>query len=361
MGPGHSDGATDASGTGDDILRGYAGNDTMDGGSGNDRLEGGDGNDSVLGGDGNDTLWGGNDRDTLLGGLGDDVFLAYASDGDNGFLGGDGTDRILAMVDGANVGIDGNFDATNSIEVIDANGFANVSIYSVDAQAAFLDFSGPTLIDIAGIYGESNNDTIIGSLSADVIHGGTGDDSLDGGAGADTFGIEDGFGADTILGGEGGIDADTIHLAALTNAVSVIYNGDEAGTITDGVGTIDFSVIERIVFTELDDIADASATTTGVTIDGGESADSITGGDGDDHLIGDGTGPGAGPPFSGATRPLRQLRSPADRRRSTGSRSTTSAPEPATASTNRTGWTASTPATAPQTRTARSTWTMRAS
>ncbi len=65
---------------GDDTISGNGGDDLLDGGSGNDSLLGGDDNDQLLGGSGNDNLLGGEGNDRLVGGDGDDVLLG---DGDS--------------------------------------------------------------------------------------------------------------------------------------------------------------------------------------------------------------------------------------------------------------------------------------
>lgn len=155
---------------------------------------------------------------------------------------------------------------------------------------------------------ESGDDTLSGQAGDDTIMGYGGDDSLDGGDDADTFVIHDGFGNDTIVGGEGGTDTDTIDLSALGGAVTVTYTGDEAGTITDGTDTITFSEIEHLILTDSSDSVDGTGADNGInvsaedgddtiigsttnsdssdTIDGGAGNDVIVGGAGNDSLVG---------------------------------------------------------------------------
>ncbi|WP_299842085.1 Hint domain-containing protein [uncultured Roseovarius sp.] len=133
---------------------------------------------------------------------------------------------------------------------------------------------------------ETSNDTIAGGAGDDTIFGGTGDDSLSGGDDADIFFVEDGFGSDTIAGGEGGTDNDTIDLSNLSGPVTVTYSGDEAGTITDGTDTLSFSEIEKLTLTDHADVVDASSDSAGVDIDAAGGDDTITGGDGDDSIQG---------------------------------------------------------------------------
>ena len=105
--------------------------------------------------------------------------------------------------------------------------------------------------------------------------------------------MEDGFGNDTIAGGEGGTDSDTIDLSALTTGVTVTYSGTEVGTITDGTDTISFSEIESIDGSNQNDSLDAATDAGGATliahggddtIVGSTGADSISGGDGNDFI-----------------------------------------------------------------------------
>lgn len=136
--------------------------------------------------------------------------------------------------------------------------------------------------------GGAGSDTISGGAGNDTIAGGTGNDQLSGGDGADTFVVEDSFGTDTITGGEGGTDSDTIDASGMGAGVTVTYTGDESGTITDGTDTLTFSEIEHVTTTDNADIIDASATTGGVSASAGDGADTVTGGSGDDSLSGDG-------------------------------------------------------------------------
>lgn len=115
---------------------------------------------------------------------------------------------------------------------------------------------------------------------------GTGADTLHGEDDADTFIIEDSFGNDVVVGGEGGVDNDVIDHSAVTTGVTVTYTGDEAGTITDGTDTITFSEVEQIILTDQDDSLDGSADSAGMTVDGGAGNDTIEGGTGNDSLSG---------------------------------------------------------------------------
>ena len=146
-----------------------------------------------------------------------------------------------------------------------------------------------TIVGGAGddtIYGGEGDDSIAGDAGDDGLYGGIGDDTLNGGDDADTVFLEDNFGADTITGGEGGTDSDTLDASAVTTGVTAIFTGDEAGTISDGGDTATFAEMEALILTEADDTANASATSTGQTISGLGGDDTLTGGTGDDSLDG---------------------------------------------------------------------------
>ena len=123
------------------------------------------------------------------------------------------------------------------------------------------------LIDAAGgddtVTGSDGSDSIDGGDGADTLTGGAGDDLMDGGADADTFIITDGFGSDTVIGGDTfttGINYDTIDLSALSNPVVVTFDGPGSGTITDFVTgeVITFSGIEQLILTNNNDFVDAT-------------------------------------------------------------------------------------------------------
>ncbi|MDO6588167.1 Hint domain-containing protein, partial [Salipiger sp. 1_MG-2023] len=247
-----------------DTVRGGEGNDTIDGAAGDDSLAGDGGDDSLSGGDGNDTLTGGAGRDTILGGNGndsidggDDADSIDGGVGNDTLLGGAGNDTLLGGIGNDLIG--GGEDA-DSLEGGDG---------------------ADTLAGGAGA------DTLLGGTGDDSLLGGTGGDLLAGGDGADTIVQEDGFGADTITGGEGGADADLINLRALSAGATVVFSGDEAGTITDGTSAASFVETERLWLTEQADFLYASADSTGTSVAAGGGADTLTGGAGNDLLEGE--------------------------------------------------------------------------
>ena len=275
-------------------IRGTWRSETINGTEGNDVIYGEGGNDRINASDGNDVLVGGRGNDTLYGGAGDDTFIQNEGDGNDAFFGGEGTDTITRGAGDGDIGIAGNFGASNSIENIDAGGNDVVG----DWRSQTLDFSETDLEDVGQIRGEGGNDKITGTAGDDTIVGGRGSDTLNGGAGDDTFIQNEGDGNDAFFGGEGtdtitrGAGDGDIGIAGNFGASNSIENIDAGGN--DVVGdwrsqTLDFSE------TELEDVEQIrgeggndkiTGSSADDTISGGSGNDDLSGGAGDDVLIG---------------------------------------------------------------------------
>ena len=210
---------------GDDTVFGGYGADTIDGGSGDDWLFGGEGDDVLSGNDGADTLWGDTGNDTLSG-----------NDGDDKVIGGGGDDLVIGA-------------AGNDTLIGDNNPGDHGGMSAGDpAEPGY------------------GNDTLVLDGGNDIAYGGSGDD---------TFEIYDGFGNDTIIGGETGETAgDTIDGSAMAGGVNVVYTGDEMGTIGDGNATAGFEEIERLDLGSGDDHVEVLTSTTG-TVNGSDGFDTL--------------------------------------------------------------------------------------
>ena len=282
-------------GGGNDTLLGGSGNDTYFGGIGADSLGGGDGDDRLYGGEGNDTLVAGNNTglgDQLFGGAGNDVltdsFWNATLDG------GDGADLIYAGYGDAVIygGSSGSDNDTLSFALADDT--VNITVTGA-GSGSFADDDGDTgtFTGIESFVLTSGADTVDASASSGAVHitGGAGNDLLIGGAGADTLlGGNDadiffGHAGDSIVGGEGGVDNDTLVLNS-ADVASITYGGgtNEAGTVNFlGGGTLTFSQIETIIYTgQVDGTAGNDAMTIGFTDVNG---DQIDGSDGINDLI----------------------------------------------------------------------------
>ncbi|MBY6142265.1 Hint domain-containing protein [Leisingera daeponensis] len=293
-------------GEGDDTLRNSAGDDSLVGGTGNDSIVATDGNDTLEGGDGSDTMYGGNDDDLLLGGA--DADLMYGETGNDRLEGGDGDDVMDGgagadtLIGGLGADTISGGDGDDYIEGGDGDdslttGLGNDTLIGGAGNDTLRNSAGDdSLVGGSGddsIIATDGNDTLEGGDGADTMYGGNDDDLLVGGGGADemhgeadadTFKMSDGFGNDTLTGGEAGNDDDTVDVSGVTTGVTVTYTGDEAGTITDGTDTITFSEIELLKLTDQDDAVDASADSAGTTIDAGAGDDTVTFGAGDDSI-----------------------------------------------------------------------------
>ena len=305
---------------GDDTLIGGIGDDTLDGGAGNDSIVGGDGSDTVVDldgdniidtsgssprpdlgypglfsadtdpnndrdsvttGDGNDSITTGDDADTIVSGAGNDTIdagidadeidagdgddLITAGEGSDYVLGGDGNDTIYGGLgpsapDALNIPDDGSgpfgpdLVRDNGKDTLDG-GRGDDLIYGEDDNDLIMGGSGNDTLD-----GGIDDDTIYGGTGNDRIIGGQGADSLMGDADRDTFIINsrsDAFG-DTVDGGTDGNDVDTLNLRNLGAFQIVGETIDADGDSTSGTvnfldsdgnveGSLTFTEIERLI------------------------------------------------------------------------------------------------------------------
>ena len=156
-----------------------------------------------------------------------------------------------------------------------------------------------TSTDVDGndvIFGAGGADSIFGSDGNDSITGDGGDDTLDGSAGNDQFTWNNGDGSDMIDGGDG-TDVQTVNFAdsaAEGDMVTVTDGGggrvdvNRSAGATLGAFSLDVGTVETIELNLLDgdDVVDASASPIGLTINGGDGDDTITGSDLTDSISG---------------------------------------------------------------------------
>jgi len=315
---------------GDDVIDGGIGEDRLIGGEGADRLSGGDDADRLAGGDGVDTLDGGaaDDRldggpqaDQLRGGNGYDAYTIRSGEGKDTIADTDGRGRIdfvdandrtvaisgvgvadraaanrwsvllgggvevvatrnspltLTTPDGTQVVVDDERTGALGITLLpDIADQATTSTITGDRNTDKRDtLTGTSANDL--IDGGAEADTVLAGLGADRVKGGAGRDRLDGEAGDDV--LEGGAEADILEGG-GGRDrifadlASTLDpLAAIRAAIASggsptgaqgdwLSGGDDADVLIGGLGN--------------DGLA------------GGQGTDVLVGGVGDDSLLGD--------------------------------------------------------------------------
>ena len=299
----NDDSIFDPVGSNDDIIRAGGGNDTIEAGEGSDRVNAGDGDDvintdadvaaglpdlgfpsyqglpevpadpitdddldTVFAGAGNDTINTGDDADLIFGESGDDVINAGLDadeiDGGTGadsIIGGEGSDTILGGA-GADTIYGGLGPSLPDVTNIEDDLPGDLADPRPDNGRDVID--GGAGDDL--IFGEDDNDTIVGGAGNDTIDGGIDQDDMLGGDDRDTFvNVNQG---DVVDGGEGFTDApeDDFDTLDLTGAAensnpggSLNYvlddSNPENGTVffrdADGelTGTLEFTNIERVI------------------------------------------------------------------------------------------------------------------
>jgi Ca2+-binding RTX toxin-like protein len=320
---------------GNDSLRGGAGNDILNGEAGDDTLYGEEDDDTLNGGDGNDTLSGGEGSNTLNGNAGNDTFAAGA--GIDSYVGGAGVNTVsydgstgvggvgitIDLVDGGNgtgnaagdtfsdiqtvigtSGADFFVESNDAMAVKGGGGTDTVSYNRADAAvtASLADggtdgwAKGDSYVAIANLTGSDFADFLTGNTSRNTLSGGAGDDTFYGmintGSVADNY--DGGFGTDTLT--YANIDAKYSVTAVIDNdgnGTAKIYEGStlkqtdtfsamenvdtSSGNSTGGGGTV----------TTVNDEG-TSQETTGSSLTGNLSANTLVGTQSKDTISGDG-------------------------------------------------------------------------
>ena len=262
----HGDGENDLilGESGDDTVFGDAGSDTVEAGTGDDDVYGNTGNDLLKGQEGHDSIEGNAGQDTILGGVGNDSIIGGSSDEAQINAGGEVGDSIVGS-------------AGDDI-ILGDNG-------RIVGLTAFTDPRGGAGIDT--VFGGANHDTIFGGGSGDILNGDsavdsgndivvgdqgtktatqiTADHSTVAGSGGDDS-IFGSAGNDTLLGGDGN---DTVS----GDAGSDVAVGDN-GTVTVSGATVLRTETDEEAFGGDDQIT------------GGTESDVLLGGTGDDLLAG---------------------------------------------------------------------------
>ena len=246
---------TDHKGGGNDTVHGHAGNDVIFGGSGDDDLDGGTENDIMFGESGFDLISGGGHADLIMGGTEHDRIFGFRDEGYPGDI-TDGEDTIFGET--GNDFIRGNWED----DIIHGNAGADV------------------------IFGDFGNDTITGDTEPDLIFGGPDRDTIDAGTGNDIVFGDDGFvvwvnffdpdifdATDTpddhraigFIGGDADV-FDNVWNPAITDAALDALDADIRADADKNEKSLD--LIKTLV--------------NGLT----DGNDTITGGDGDDIVLG---------------------------------------------------------------------------
>lgn len=306
-------------------------------------IHGGDGDDTIIGGTGDDTLEGGAGDDTIV--LGDD----YGNDTVDGGTSFDGGNPPAEFTQLSNVIITSQFNPTTDTEYSFANGELEYMTSNVYAELTptgdvFSEYFANNP-DVQGVL-QIGNEVYINGVAyvvtaetgdfADIIYdAGNGPEVVPGNisvltltngadtiyahflaprsnedipAGAEILGYEFtnglGDGSDLLIGyNDLGLDDftaadvniyeeapeagyDILDASGDDDDQSLTFTDEETGTISNDTDTTDFDNFDEFVLGAGDDVADASATTTGTSISAGAGDDTLIGGTGDDTFDG---------------------------------------------------------------------------
>jgi Ca2+-binding RTX toxin-like protein len=232
----------------------FHGRDYLDGGAGDDRLTGGGGDDELDGGDGADVIWGdglqtdvvgsAHGNDVIRGGAGNDDIAG--SGGADFIEGGSGDDLIYGDADASQ--LDAQFHGNDTIDAGDGNdtvvggGGADL-ITGGNGLDILYGSDGDDRVDGGAdddvMYGEAGNDVLAGGAGADGLHGGDGDDRLEGGAGTDF--LSGGNGNDTYVFKAGDSPLTAQNAAELVSDSAgqdtVLFEGMSASAVTNVAAT----------------------------------------------------------------------------------------------------------------------------
>ena len=271
------------------VIFGTPGNDVLIGGDDDDQVFGGPGNDTIQGGGGNDELRGQGGDDSIDGGAGSDVVNGGA--GQNTLSGGAGDDLVQPI---------GSGDIADGGDGYDRAGFYNgPGAVTVDLRVAGPQFTGwqwVTLSNFENLSGTAFNDRLTGDDGANWLWGNVGDDTLSGLGGDDLLSVMSG---DSVV--DGGDGRDTLNLdgnGEFTYGVTVDLTRQGVAQST-GHGTVVLVSVEDVSGSEWADTLTAADGPDagngqhghgrpGHLLAGDLGADVITGGSGDDTLLGDG-------------------------------------------------------------------------
>ena len=286
--------------SGDNILNGLQGDDVIDGGAGIDEVYYINATKGV-----NVNLGSSNPQDTLSSGVDtllnieniqgssfDDTLIG--SSGDNKLSGNDGND-ILRGMDGNDILLGGKgnntLDGGEGFDIVDYSTLQRgITVDLNQMTNEILNVGNDTYINIEGIIGTIEQDTLIGNSSNNTFYGGKGDDTLIGGDGNDT--LYGGGGNDTFDGGagddimDGGTysNSDTVNYKSASNGLTVdLHITGSQNTI--GAGNDTLININSLIGSNYNDTLIGFDSNNHNYLNGGLGNDTLTGGLGQDFFV----------------------------------------------------------------------------
>jgi Ca2+-binding RTX toxin-like protein len=262
--------------TGNDLLRSGSAAERLFGGTGNDSIDGKRGNDAINGGDGNDTLRGGTGNDSIDGNPGDDTGLLGAGDDSFRWEPGDGSDVVEGQ-DGADDGADRLlFIGAGVAENFDVSANGERVRFFRDVANITMDLNDTEFIDVQALGGNDNavlNDTTgtdLKSVALDLeasIGGGRGDGAAD---------------SVTVNGTN---NPDDIQITA-TGSVAEVNGAPVSVQIDHSEAANDKLTVNGLGGADTITAGPGLAALIQLVINGGTEVDVLTGGDGNDRIVG---------------------------------------------------------------------------
>ncbi|MCX7368181.1 MAG: calcium-binding protein [Alphaproteobacteria bacterium] len=241
-------------GTNNDYLDGSAGSDTLNGGDGNDTLDGGNGTDWLSYADATGAVTVDLGAGTNAGAAGNDTFTGFEA-----VRGSASSDSILGSTDNDNIigglGNDtlvGGAGTSDYVLYVNATGSVTVDLLN---RVSFGADGNDSLVGFEAVLGGAGNDSLLGDAGNNTLSGGAGDDTLNGGAGNDA-----------VTGGSG----NDLYFVNDTSDQIIELTGGGADTV---ISSVSISMPEQVEALQI------AAGVTGIT---------LTGGEGNDMLIGNG-------------------------------------------------------------------------
>jgi Ca2+-binding RTX toxin-like protein len=229
--------------SGADWLYGGAGNDTIAGGAGDDWIRGDAGADSLAGGDGVDTLelgsrhWGQDATWTTVYVDGRTMTGNSFSAGDvaTGFerVVGDNASETLVVTSGVTY-FDGNGNpwGYDTVDFSGSTAGVTVNLSLTGAQTSAGLASGMTILDVEGVVGTSQADTLTGTSGMNWIWGSGGADTLSAGDGNDSLFVQaDQLSSMSVSGGAG---YDALRITGLAGGATIDFT-----TLANRVNTVE--------------------------------------------------------------------------------------------------------------------------